>query len=322
MISFDRFFGNGGLLCVTMAVGCWWCSGGVLMRGGRCWTHCLVFLVTRQDICKSLWCHRTGHRCETKFMPAAEGTSCGTDMVSVPSVSMAMLPIVNGMGGDRDFPLTLSFSITHFQTHTDVKTHRNAYTNVQGPGTKDRFTHKSTYAHTCRSVLCIVKCPIRTQGSYSFSTVKDDIGRERKVVMCVSVWFGSDRPRSPGVVLGIHPNQEPQHWGKPKILPPILTQHFHFFSPPRPHPPPHLSLSRFLFLSLLFQQWCRRGQCVKYGDHGPRAVNGQWSGWLEWSDCSRTCGGGVMYRERSCTSPRYSTISHTRGSGGVIRVHC
>nr|XP_046202184.1 A disintegrin and metalloproteinase with thrombospondin motifs 18-like [Oncorhynchus gorbuscha] len=83
-----------------------------------------------KDICKSLWCHRTGHRCETKFMPAAEGTSCGTDM------------------------------------------------------------------------------------------------------------------------------------------------------------------------------WCRRGQCVKYGDHGPRAVNGQWSGWLEWSDCSRTCGGGVMYRERSCTSPR------------------
>lgn len=35
----------------------------------------------RQDICKSLWCHRTGHRCETKFMPAAEGTTCGPDMV-------------------------------------------------------------------------------------------------------------------------------------------------------------------------------------------------------------------------------------------------
>lgn len=39
---------------------------------------CVFFL---QDICKSLWCHRTGHRCETKFMPAAEGTSCGLDMV-------------------------------------------------------------------------------------------------------------------------------------------------------------------------------------------------------------------------------------------------
>uniref|UniRef100_A0A3B4GG00 ADAM metallopeptidase with thrombospondin type 1 motif 18 n=1 Tax=Pundamilia nyererei TaxID=303518 RepID=A0A3B4GG00_9CICH len=49
--------------------------------------------------------------------------------------------------------------------------------------------------------------------------------------------------------------------------------------------------------------WCRRGQCVKYGEHGPRAVHGQWSAWSQWSDCSRTCGGGVMYRERSCTSP-------------------
>ncbi|KAL7833362.1 hypothetical protein AOLI_G00283220 [Acnodon oligacanthus] len=35
-----------------------------------------------KDICKSLWCHRTGHRCETKFMPAAEGTICGPDMVN------------------------------------------------------------------------------------------------------------------------------------------------------------------------------------------------------------------------------------------------
>uniref|UniRef100_A0A671TSK7 ADAM metallopeptidase with thrombospondin type 1 motif 18 n=1 Tax=Sparus aurata TaxID=8175 RepID=A0A671TSK7_SPAAU len=50
--------------------------------------------------------------------------------------------------------------------------------------------------------------------------------------------------------------------------------------------------------------WCRRGQCVKHGEHGPRAVHGQWSTWSQWSHCSRSCGGGVMYRERSCTSPR------------------
>lgn len=41
----------------------------------------ILRLFVWQDICKSLWCHRTGHRCETKFMPAAEGTTCGPDMV-------------------------------------------------------------------------------------------------------------------------------------------------------------------------------------------------------------------------------------------------
>ncbi|XP_043921013.1 A disintegrin and metalloproteinase with thrombospondin motifs 16 [Protopterus annectens] len=50
--------------------------------------------------------------------------------------------------------------------------------------------------------------------------------------------------------------------------------------------------------------WCRRGQCVKYGDDGPKPVHGQWSGWSSWSSCSRTCGGGVTYQERHCTNPR------------------
>ncbi|KAG9352449.1 hypothetical protein JZ751_020863, partial [Albula glossodonta] len=50
--------------------------------------------------------------------------------------------------------------------------------------------------------------------------------------------------------------------------------------------------------------WCRRGQCVRFGDHGPRAVNGQWSEWSRWSDCSRSCGGGLMSRERFCNKPR------------------
>uniref|UniRef100_A0A8C6XS00 A disintegrin and metalloproteinase with thrombospondin motifs 18 n=1 Tax=Naja naja TaxID=35670 RepID=A0A8C6XS00_NAJNA len=50
--------------------------------------------------------------------------------------------------------------------------------------------------------------------------------------------------------------------------------------------------------------WCRRGQCVPFGDHGPKPVNGQWSAWTRWSDCSRTCGGGVTYQERHCNNPK------------------
>ncbi|KAI6077418.1 A disintegrin and metalloproteinase with thrombospondin motifs 18 [Aix galericulata] len=50
--------------------------------------------------------------------------------------------------------------------------------------------------------------------------------------------------------------------------------------------------------------WCRRGQCVKYGDHGPMPVNGEWSAWSEWSQCTRTCGGGITYQERHCNNPK------------------
>uniref|UniRef100_A0A8C2VJE8 ADAM metallopeptidase with thrombospondin type 1 motif 16 n=2 Tax=Chinchilla lanigera TaxID=34839 RepID=A0A8C2VJE8_CHILA len=40
----------------------------------------LCTLDFKKDICKALWCHRMGRKCETKFMPAAEGTLCGQDM--------------------------------------------------------------------------------------------------------------------------------------------------------------------------------------------------------------------------------------------------
>ncbi|XP_076971227.1 A disintegrin and metalloproteinase with thrombospondin motifs 16 [Tamandua tetradactyla] len=40
----------------------------------------LCMLDFKKDICKALWCHRIGRKCETKFMPAAEGTICGHDM--------------------------------------------------------------------------------------------------------------------------------------------------------------------------------------------------------------------------------------------------
>ncbi|XP_075925783.1 A disintegrin and metalloproteinase with thrombospondin motifs 18-like [Petromyzon marinus] len=50
--------------------------------------------------------------------------------------------------------------------------------------------------------------------------------------------------------------------------------------------------------------WCRRGECVRHGEEGPRAVPGNWAPWAGWSECSRTCGGGVTRRERVCSDPR------------------
>ncbi|KAG8512356.1 A disintegrin and metalloproteinase with thrombospondin motifs 16, partial [Galemys pyrenaicus] len=50
--------------------------------------------------------------------------------------------------------------------------------------------------------------------------------------------------------------------------------------------------------------WCRRGQCVKYGDKGPRPIHGHWADWSPWAPCSRTCGGGVSRRDRLCSNPK------------------
>uniref|UniRef100_A0A7N8WW31 ADAM metallopeptidase with thrombospondin type 1 motif, 16 n=1 Tax=Mastacembelus armatus TaxID=205130 RepID=A0A7N8WW31_9TELE len=50
--------------------------------------------------------------------------------------------------------------------------------------------------------------------------------------------------------------------------------------------------------------WCRRGQCVKQGDEGPRPLHGHWSEWSSWSACSRSCESGVTYRDRQCNNPR------------------
>ena len=33
------------------------------------------------------------------------------------------------------------------------------------------------------------------------------------------------------------------------------------------------------------------------------SVDGEWTGWSDWSACSQTCGGGESYRHRTCTNP-------------------
>ncbi|KAL4234324.1 metalloendopeptidase [Mactra antiquata] len=50
-------------------------------------------------------------------------------------------------------------------------------------------------------------------------------------------------------------------------------------------------------------KWCRLGKCVDYGNEGPNPINGGWSTWSEWSECSRSCGGGIITRERECSRP-------------------
>ncbi|KAF7658579.1 hypothetical protein LDENG_00010810 [Lucifuga dentata] len=52
-------------------------------------------------------------------------------------------------------------------------------------------------------------------------------------------------------------------------------------------------------------QWCLKGRCVSPDQlTSSVVVHGSWSSWSEFSRCSRTCGGGVIYRTRQCNNPR------------------
>uniref|UniRef100_T1IZN0 Peptidase M12B domain-containing protein n=1 Tax=Strigamia maritima TaxID=126957 RepID=T1IZN0_STRMM len=48
--------------------------------------------------------------------------------------------------------------------------------------------------------------------------------------------------------------------------------------------------------------WCFNGHCIAFGSK-PIKIDGQWSKWSEWNQCSRSCGGGITTRERFCSNP-------------------
>ncbi|XP_063908814.1 A disintegrin and metalloproteinase with thrombospondin motifs 12-like isoform X3 [Zophobas morio] len=49
-------------------------------------------------------------------------------------------------------------------------------------------------------------------------------------------------------------------------------------------------------------KWCYRKECIPMGQR-PEAVNGGWGDWGTFSECSRSCGGGVQIATRECDNP-------------------
>ncbi|XP_076370861.1 A disintegrin and metalloproteinase with thrombospondin motifs 18-like isoform X2 [Tachypleus tridentatus] len=51
-------------------------------------------------------------------------------------------------------------------------------------------------------------------------------------------------------------------------------------------------------------KWCRRGKCVEKNEEGPKPVDGGWGAFSDWTSCSKSCDGGIAYKERKCNNPR------------------
>ena len=76
------------------------------------------------------------------------------------------------------------------------------------------------------------------------------------------------------------------------------------------------------YLILLRLQWCIKGACV---DDGTSKIDGGWSAWSKkYEKCTRTCGGGIQWKTRTCTNPRYKPIQpsfHTPRTRSEIPVN-
>ena len=43
---------------------------------------------------------------------------------------------------------------------------------------------------------------------------------------------------------------------------------------------------------------------VYYIDENIPPINGNYTGWSNWTECSKSCEGGTQYRSRNCTNPK------------------
>lgn len=48
-------------------------------------------------------------------------------------------------------------------------------------------------------------------------------------------------------------------------------------------------------------KWCQHGKCVLIAEIHP--IDGGWGNWSDWSQCTRTCGGGISTQTRDCNHP-------------------
>ncbi|XP_071822540.1 A disintegrin and metalloproteinase with thrombospondin motifs 18-like isoform X2 [Apostichopus japonicus] len=49
--------------------------------------------------------------------------------------------------------------------------------------------------------------------------------------------------------------------------------------------------------------WCIQGECLLRGEKGPPPVDGGWSDYGGFQECSTSCGGGVQFKVRQCDNP-------------------